>query len=190
MAEHRNRDGRTVVSDRFWGNTPGLGRLGRPDPRGRSGGYYGSNQDDEYDPYDYDLPRQGREGRARTNQGIKGPRHVDLGYEPDQPVPRGYGVGDPARERHRKSYAGHGPRGYKRADNRILEEVSDRLMDNPYLDASGIEVKVEAGEVVLDGTVDARADKRRADDLAADTPGVTHVQNNLRVQHRDVSGSR
>lgn len=190
MARHRNRDGRTVISDRFWGDTPGLDRLGLPDPRGISGGYYGSNEEDVYDPYDFDLPREGREGRPRSNQGIKRPTHVDVGYEPDQPVPRGWGFADAAHERHRRGFSGRGPKGYRRAENRILEDVSDRLMDDPYLDASGIEVTVNAGEVRLDGSVDARGDKRRAEDVTAEVSGVDHVQNNLRVQHRDASAAR
>ncbi|WMT90607.1 BON domain-containing protein [Pelagibacterium sp. H642] len=189
MARYVHRHGRTVVSDRFWGETPGLSRLGRPDPRGRSGGHYGSNEDDEYDPYDFDLPREGREGRPRSNQGIKRPAHVDVGYEPDQPVPSGWGLADPAGERHRRGYAGRGPKSYQRRDDRILEDVSDRLMEDPFLDASGIEVSVNAGEVRLDGSVDARADKRRAEDVAEMVSGVGNVQNNLRVQHRDVSRS-
>ncbi|WMT92900.1 hypothetical protein [Pelagibacterium sp. H642] len=185
MARHQNRDGRNIISDRFWGDTPGLDRLGHPDPRGISGGYYGSNEEDVYDPYDFDRPREGREGRPRTNQGIKNPTHVDVGYGPDQPVPRGFGLANAAHERHRRGFSGHGPKGYQRAENRILEDVSDRLMDDPYLDASGID---NAGEVRLDGSVDARADKRRAR-CGRRCSGVDHVQNNLRVQHRDASGA-
>ena len=37
-------------------------------------------------------------------------------------------------------YAGRGPRGYRRSDDRIGEDVCDRLTDDPALDASGIEV--------------------------------------------------
>jgi osmotically-inducible protein OsmY len=49
------------------------------------------------------------------------------------------------------------------------------------LDASAIEVKVEACEVTLDGRVRRREDKRRAEDLAERVYGVAHVQNNLRL---------
>ena len=37
-------------------------------------------------------------------------------------------------------------------------------------------------EVTLAGTVSRREDKRRAEDIAEAVSGVTHVQNNLRVQ--------
>ncbi len=43
------------------------------------------------------------------------------------------------------------------------------------------------GEVRLDGSVDSRADKRRAEDVAERVSGVDNLQNNLRVQHRDAS---
>jgi len=74
-----------------------------------------------------------------------------------------------------------GPRGYTRSDDRIKEDVSDRLSEG-WLDASDIEVQVAAGEVTLNGHVESRSAKRRAEDLADSVAGVRHVQNNLRVR--------
>ena len=79
------------------------------------------------------------------------------------------------------SHRGRGPRSYRRTDTRILEDVSDRLADDPHLDASGIEVAVAEGEVTLSGTVDSRAARRHAEDLVASVPGVRQVMNGLRV---------
>jgi hypothetical protein len=92
----------------------------------------------------------------------------------------GEGVG--LRGRPEGPHRGKGPRGYVRPDSRILEDVSDRLADDGRLDASDIEVVVATGEVTLNGIVRSRPDKRRAEDLAERASGVTHVQNNLRVQ--------
>lgn len=78
-------------------------------------------------------------------------------------------------------FAGRGPRGYQRSDERILEDVSDRLSDDPWLDASGIEVRVEEAIVILTGTVDSRDAKRRAEDVAESSSGVRDVTNQLRV---------
>ena len=78
-------------------------------------------------------------------------------------------------------HRGRGPKGYKRSDERIHEDVNDRLTDDAALDASGIIVAVAAGEVTLDGTVTSRFAKRRAEDCADSVAGVNHVQNNLRV---------
>jgi osmotically-inducible protein OsmY len=79
-------------------------------------------------------------------------------------------------------HRGRGPKGYRRSDERIREDVSDRLADDAWLDASYIEVQVADGEVTLSGLVQSRGDKRRAEDLADSSSGVTHVQNNLRVR--------
>lgn len=86
--------------------------------------------------------------------------------------------GDSGAQHHR----GRGPKGYQRSDQRILEDVNDRLTDDPYLDASEIDVTVSNREVTLKGNVTRREDKRRAEDIVESVPGVTHVQNNLRVQ--------
>lgn len=97
-------------------------------------------------------------------------------------------MGDEDAERRRRTdemrsgHYGRGPKGYTRSDERIREDVSDRLADDWRLDASDIEVAVSNGEVTLSGTVDSREAKRRAEDLADNVSGVRHVQNNLRIR--------
>jgi osmotically-inducible protein OsmY len=78
-------------------------------------------------------------------------------------------------------HRGRGPKGYQRSDQRILEDVCERLLDDDFLDASEIEVSVDSGEVTLNGHVTDRLMKRRAEDLADQLPGVKHLQNNLRI---------
>ena len=92
--------------------------------------------------------------------------------------------GDEEAERRRKIDArrGRGPKGYQRSDERIKEDVSDRLTDDYYVDASDIEVQVSSAEVILTGTVNSRNEKRRAEDLAESAKGVRNVENRLRVQ--------
>lgn len=77
---------------------------------------------------------------------------------------------------------GRGPKGYRRSDERIREDVNDRLGDDYYIDASDIEVQVSNTEVTLTGTVQNRNDKRRAEDIAESVSGVTNVENRLRVK--------
>ncbi len=79
------------------------------------------------------------------------------------------------------AYAGRGPRDYRRADERIREDVCDRLTDDPHVDASDIMVTVSNGEVSLAGTVATRAQKRRAEDVAEQARGVLDVNNQLRL---------
>lgn len=86
-------------------------------------------------------------------------------------------------------YTGRGPKGYQRSDDRIREDVSDRLTAHGHIDASDIEVRIQAGEVTLIGFVDSRAAKRAAEDLADDVPGVREVHNQLRVRtHAEGAG--
>jgi osmotically-inducible protein OsmY len=82
---------------------------------------------------------------------------------------------------HMTTHRGKGPKDYRRSDDRIREDVCDRLSDDPYVDASNIDVKVNSAEVILTGTVERREDKRRAEDLVEAISGVSNVQNNLRI---------
>lgn len=86
------------------------------------------------------------------------------------------------RRYHRPDHRGKGPRGYRRSDERVAEDVNQSLTDDRAVDASDIEVTVSDCEVTLNGTVTSRAAKRRAEDCADAVSGVAHVQNNLRVK--------
>jgi len=76
---------------------------------------------------------------------------------------------------------GRGPKGFQRTDESIRERVSEILEQDDDLDASEIEVQVNVGEVTLIGTVEDRADKRRAEELIENQPGVREVHNQLRI---------
>lgn len=86
-----------------------------------------------------------------------------------------------AAHRREMDHSGRGPQGYNRSDERILEDACDNLTDDWGVDARNIQVTVENAEVTLDGTVDSRRAKRRAEDCVDRISGVRHVQNNLRV---------
>ncbi|KFA92691.1 BON domain-containing protein [Archangium violaceum] len=75
---------------------------------------------------------------------------------------------------------GRGPRGYQRSDDRIREDICDRLMQ-AWMDADDVTVRVEKAEVTLTGTVKSRDEKRAIEDLAEDVLGVKEVNNELRV---------
>jgi osmotically-inducible protein OsmY len=102
--------------------------------------------------------------------------------------------GDEEAERRRRmdqqrEHRGRGPKGYRRSDERIKEDVNDRLSDDYYLDASDVEVTVTNTEVTLSGTVNNRNDKRRAEDLAESVSGVSNVENRLRVKQQSGYGN-
>lgn len=79
-------------------------------------------------------------------------------------------------------YQGKGPKGYQRADDRVIDDVCQALERDPYIDASEIEVSCQKGEIVLKGNVESRDAKRRAEYCIEDVPGVKDVRNELRVQ--------
>jgi osmotically-inducible protein OsmY len=78
-------------------------------------------------------------------------------------------------------HRGKGPKGYTRSDDRIKEDVNDRLSDDSHIDASEIDVSVNNCEVTLTGSVNSRWEKRHAEDLAESVSGVKNVENRLRV---------
>ena len=95
----------------------------------------------------------------------------------------GYGD-DYARERP-WTYRGRGPKNYRPSDERIWEEVNERLTYDHNVDATDVEVKVENCVVTLTGRVRTRYEKRRAEDVAANVRGVSDVMNALRVGQAD-----
>jgi osmotically-inducible protein OsmY len=96
---------------------------------------------------------------------------------------RSWYSGGPAEDawRGRGPYTGHGPKGYQRSDERIREDVCERLTEHGDLDARDIEVHVVSREVTLQGSVASRADKRLAEDIADSVSGVSEIHNQLRV---------
>lgn len=86
------------------------------------------------------------------------------------------------RRRHDGPHKGKGPRGYVRSDERIREEINDKLTDEWRVDATDIEVQVARGEVTLTGFVSDRYQKRRAEDVAEHVSGVRHIENRIKVE--------
>jgi hypothetical protein len=114
-------------------------------------------------------------GQAATAYGSAGGAWGDSGPEDWR-----YGD-DRGQNRDIGQHRGRGPKGYTRSDERIREDVNDRLTDHPQVDATGVAVTVKDGEVTLAGLVHGRREKRLAEDLAEQVSGVKHVQNNLRI---------
>lgn len=82
----------------------------------------------------------------------------------------------------KRGFRGVGPKNYSRPDDRIRDDVCERLTQDDDLDASNIEIKVEQGKVTLEGTVDERWMKHRAEDVAESCSGVRDVDNRIRVE--------
>jgi osmotically-inducible protein OsmY len=177
-----------------WGERAGWGSS-RGDERERGGG--GSRGDDDTDR---DWARQWGyvEGRGfPRGWGYSGGYGAGAGFVGGRPQ---WGQGDTGyeasgwtgRERYGRSsrfgrdamsgpHVGRGPRGYQRSDDRIREDICERMCDSGELDASDIEVRVSNGEATLLGTVQDRRDKRLAEDLTEQVSGVREVHNQIRV---------
>ena len=85
-------------------------------------------------------------------------------------------------------HSGRGPQGYQRSDARIEEDVCEHLTHHGMLDATGIQVQVENGEVTLTGTVESRQAKHLAEDILDSISGVRDIHNQLRVQRDQGQG--
>ena len=167
------------------------GRFGRPEGVGSASGYSGMGGpgwtpggygDPGYTTSGFANPDYGtsRTGRGETYSPSRQPFPV---RRPDYESISREGRGD--QERWPGPHTGRGPKGYQRGDERIHEDVSERLMDDGRIDATNIEVTVTDSEVTLSGVVESRRIKRLAEDIAESVRGVRDVHNHLRVGERE-----
>lgn len=171
---HSNR-GRDRDDDRSpRGDRPYVDGAVRHDPYDSGSGRFGAGRYAS-SPYGYGT---GPDGMAPRNDG----RYGSGPYGGSRYGLERYGVGhdgggDPATGQH----VGKGPKNFTRSDDRIREQVCE-LLEDADIDASGVEVTVQDGEVTLEGTVTHRADKRHAEDIVCHARGVKECHNRLRVQ--------
>jgi len=139
-------------------------------------GDFERHRDDQSIGQEHDYNRFGM-GSQRGTWNSRGDESYDWGENSDRyDRYSSHYRSDNARHR------GKGPKGFLRSDERIREDINCRLTDDAYVDASGIDVAVEKGEVTLTGTVPDRSSKRRAEDISELVSGVTNVENRLRVK--------
>ena len=182
---------------RYTGSVPGYGSHGMghgPQGGTQSGawGVYGVPRDYadhqsnalERPQRTFDIPH-GRVGFGMSGSFSSG---GELGSRTDSigPAPGGGGF---QRGEHNASQQqgrtaqprGRAPKNYRRSDERIHEDVCERLMHSDRIDASDVAVEVKDGHVTLVGTVAHKQMKRWIEDLAAECAGVQDVENKLRV---------
>lgn len=108
----------------------------------------------------------------------------------------GYGDGGYARSEARRLFAGQGvfggrvptgqyarqgPKGYRRSDERIKDDVCEHLYHADDVDVAEVSIEVRDGTVLLEGTVPERYMKHRIEDIAEQCIGVADVENRIRV---------
>jgi osmotically-inducible protein OsmY len=126
-----------------------------------------------------------RGGRDDLRSGFSGGYGRAGGYRDlESGADRGWNIGqgsDYGPGTSGQSFRGRGPKNYQRSDDRIREDVCERLTMDHDVDATEIEVQVQDGVVTLNGTVHERHAKRIAEDICESVRGVKDVQNHLRV---------
>ncbi|HWQ32024.1 MAG TPA: BON domain-containing protein [Blastocatellia bacterium] len=137
---------------------------------GREGAYGGAFG--ELTGRGYDAGRSSIYGGAR-GQGTQG--IIGSYYNPDA------SRASESRREARGRYAGRGPKNYRRSDERIAEDINERLTEHPGIDATEIEVRVSDGQVTLAGSVENRHAKYLAEEIAESVSGVRDISNQLRV---------
>lgn len=122
--------------------------------------------------------REGYRDDDREDHGVL----YNLGRRIGEAVGDLFGTDD--RDHERKS----GPRGYQRSDDRIRDQICERLSYARGVDVSDVSVDVKEGVVSLTGSVRERGQKYYIEDLADGTYGVKEVNNDIRVR-REGSGT-
>lgn len=158
MADYRSRRDARSRWDRDRGDETNRGSFGYEGEGFMHGG--GRDMDDRWNDYERDRGWSGRDFSGGTYGATYG---SEL-------------------ERSRPSYRGRGPKNYRRSDERIREDVCERLTDDSRVDASDLEIQVQDGVVTMSGSISDRDMKRRAEDIAESVNGVRDVQNQIRVE--------
>lgn len=132
-------------------------------------------------------------GRSMANAPYV-PSHESSGVYPGVPS-EAPGWSYPEAWAVRGPFTGRGPRSFRRSDERLREEVCDRLWQHGGVDATNVEVTVTDAEVTLQGSVEDRGQRRVAEAMAESVWGVQQVQNLIRVgrderqaEHREQPG--
>lgn len=151
--------------------------------RSRPGGYYSPD-------WPYERGNQGRD--VQRSRGEDQDSHY-RGYYRQAATPFSYPGGSGVLYSESLTWtgphAGRGPKGYKRSDQQVIEEASQRLERDGDIDATEIEVTADGGIVTLRGTVPDRRTKRRAEECVESVYGVRDVMNELRVSSQGEESS-
>lgn len=75
-----------------------------------------------------------------------------------------------------------GPKGYVRSDERLRDDICERLSNEAWIDLSEVEVHVNDGHVRLEGEVPDRFSKHAIEDIADFAWGVKEIENRIRIR--------
>jgi len=148
------------------------------DSRAMSGGYSGDDSG-----YGYGGGARGYGGGGRGYGGL-----AQTGSNPGAGFGSSMGLQPESGSRWSAGpHTGKGPKGYRRSDEKLIEEACQLLERHGDVDASEIEVTCESGMITLQGTVDSRRSKRAAEEAVEQVYGVHDVTNQLKVERESSS---
>jgi osmotically-inducible protein OsmY len=142
--------------------------------------------------HEYDFKRSPRGGKISPGRSFyNDPEYGDreIYFEPEKVDGRVWdleemGVSHPNQQllvgdEIESGFSGVGPKGYRRSDKRIYEDVCEALKRDSRVDASDIEVDVKEGHVHLKGKVKNRLMKKTAERSIEYVSGVEDIRNEL-----------
>ncbi len=180
----------------------GFDRQGRESPWDRGQGGYGQSQHDmgsQGGGHGNFGSQSGNYGGGMGGYGSRGGNYGNQGYSQGNYGPQG-SYGGQGQYGSQGSYGSQGqygsqgdsgripfrsPKGYTRSDDRIREDICDRLGTLSGVDPSEVEVNVRDGEVTITGTVRERWQKHQIENTADAISGVKDVHNQIRVKQQD-----
>ncbi|AKV02824.1 hypothetical protein AKJ09_09487 [Labilithrix luteola] len=161
------------------------------------------------EPEEEDLTIRDRTYESFGEQGLGMPTYLPESYDPDddvnaatdvleeeeplaeaelyseEEVPRGserVDLGEPIAVE-----APSAPRGRRRRDQRIRDELATMLSTTESLETANVEVIVHVGEITLRGTVPDENQRGRIEAMAERIRGVVAVSNDLRVGEVEIA---
>lgn len=180
----RSRGSQGSSETRRYSSAYGEGGYGSQDTAGTwgQGGFGGYSQSDVNEGGGgYGRSAYGQGASGRVQQGGMHSGQGGYGYGQTAGYGAGRGMHESGAGSAQQRRNARGPKGYKRSDERIKEEVCERLWSMD-IDASEVTLEVSDGKVKLEGTVPERWMKHSIEDIADECWGVQDVDNRIRVQ--------
>lgn len=143
-----------------------------PDPMG-----YPHSDFSRYDPYGEERWSPER----KSIHALEGAGRKGWDFEQNKAYGLVYGQ-NTSLYREGRNHHGKGPKNYQRSDERILEDIYERIAADWNLDVHDVDIKVEAGVVHLAGEVRDRSFRHRIEDITEAVRGVTSIENKIRIK--------
>lgn len=151
---------------------------------GNRGGYRGQDR-----VLGYGIPSGSEPGRYGMNDSYQGgnDRNWSGSNWGDDQAWRGRSISSDFGRN--QGFGGRAPKGYTRSDERVRDDVCERLYHAQEVDVSDVTVEARNGTITLEGTVPHRAMKHRIEDLCEHCIGVNDVDNRIRVARESHSSA-